>query len=148
MERNAREEVTDMSVSEKFSVGQTAKDSVIVTEQLIYDTADFSGDYNPVHTSEDFARKTLFKSRIAHSLVCEALVSKLIGTQLPGAGSIFINISFACLKPVFIGDEIQAVGTIKAIDADRNILDVQVACFNARQELVVESQAKVLYLEV
>jgi 3-hydroxybutyryl-CoA dehydratase len=137
-----------MSINEKFQIGQSAQDHVIVTEKLIYETADFSGDYNPVHTSEDFARKTQFKSRIAHSLICEALVSKLIGTQLPGAGAVFINISFACLKPVYIGDEIKAVGTIKAIDEERNILDIQVACFNEREELVVESQAKVLYLDI
>lgn len=137
-----------MSINEKFQIGQTAQDHVIVTEKLIYETADFSGDYNPVHTSEDFARKTQFKSRIAHSLICEALVSKLIGTQLPGAGAVFINISFACLKPVYIGDEIKAVGTIKAIDEERKILDIQVACFNEREEMVVESQAKVLYLDI
>jgi 3-hydroxybutyryl-CoA dehydratase len=137
-----------MSINEKFQIGQSAQDHVIVTEKLIYETADFSGDYNPVHTSEDFARKTQFKSRIAHSLICETLVSKLIGTQLPGAGAVFINISFACLKPVYIGDEIKAVGTIKAIDEERNILDIQVACFNEREELVVESQAKVLYLDI
>ncbi|PKM84639.1 MAG: enoyl-CoA hydratase [Firmicutes bacterium HGW-Firmicutes-11] len=137
-----------MSINERFQIGQTAEDHVIVTEKLIYETADFSGDYNPVHTSEDFARKTKFKSRIAHSLICEALVSKLIGTQLPGAGAVFINISFACLKPVYIGDEIKAIGTIKDIDVARSILDIQVACFNEREEVVVESQAKVLYLDI
>ena len=137
-----------MSINGKFQIGQTAQDHVIVTEKLIYETADFSGDYNPVHTSEDFARKTKFKSRIAHSLICEALVSKLIGTQLPGAGAVFINISFACLKPVYIGDEIKAIGTIKDIDVARSILDIQVACFNEREEVVVESQAKVLYLDI
>lgn len=137
-----------MSISEKFQIGQTAQDHILVTEKLIYETADFSGDYNPVHTSEDFARKTQFKSRIAHSLICEALVSRLIGTQLPGAGAIFINISFACLKPVFIGNEIKAIGTIKAIDETRKILDIQVSCFNEMEEMVVESQAKVLYLNI
>jgi len=137
-----------MNISEKFQIGQTAQDHVIVTEKLIYETADFSGDYNPVHTSEDFARKTPFKSRIAHSLICEALVSRLIGTQLPGAGAIFISLSFNCLKPIYIGDEIKAVGTIKEMEEEKSILTIEVLCFNEREELVVESMVRVLYLDI
>ncbi len=135
-----------MSKVSKFYVGQSAEETVTITENLIYETADYSGDYNPIHTSKDYAEKTRFRARIAHSLVCEALTSKVIGMKLPGAGAVFINMSFTCLRPVFIGDTITATATVKAIDETKDILDMQVQCRNQRNEVVVECETKVLYL--
>ncbi len=130
----------------KFYVGQQAEESIIVTEKLIYETADFSGDYNPIHTSKNYAEKTRFKMRIAHSLVCEALISKVIGMKLPGAGAVFIKLNFGFLKPVIIDDYITAIATIKKIDKSKEILDINVQCFNQKGEVVVDCQTRVLYL--
>jgi len=135
-----------MSNVSKFYVGQSAVETIKVTENLIYETADYSGDYNPIHTSRDYAEKKRFKSRIAHSLVCEALTSKVIGMKLPGAGAVFIKMSFVCLKPVVIGDEIAATATIMEINEEKDILDIRVQCHNQKNELVVECDTKVLYL--
>ncbi len=135
-----------MSSISKFYVGQSAVETIKVTENLIYETADYSGDYNPIHTSKDYAERKRFKTRIAHSLVCEALTSKLIGMKLPGAGAVFIKIGFTFLKPVIIGDEIAATATIMEIDEEKDILDIRVQCHNQMDEVVVECDTKVLYL--
>ena len=135
-----------MSKVSKFHVGQQAEESAIVTEKLIYETADFSGDYNPIHTSRSYAESTRFKTRIAHSLVCEALISKVIGMKLPGAGAVFIKLTLGFLKPVVIDDYITVVATIKKIDEKREILDIQVQCFNQKGEVVVDCETRVLYL--
>ncbi len=135
-----------MSKVSKFYVGQKAEESIAVTENLIYETADYSGDYNPVHTSKRYAEETIFKTRIAHSLVCEALISKLIGMKLPGAGAVFISVGFNCLKPVVIDDHITAVATIREIDEEKDILNIHTQCFNQNMEVVVDSEARVLYL--
>lgn len=137
-----------MSNVSKFFVGQSAEETIAVTEKLIYETADFSGDYNPIHTSEDYAGKTRFRTRIAHSLVCEGLISKVIGMKLPGPGTVFIKVSFSCLRPVVIGDVITAKATITEIDETNDILRIQVLCYNERDEVVVECKTKVLYLDV
>lgn len=130
----------------KFYIGQTAEESVVVTENLIYETADFSGDYNPIHTSKTYAENSRFKTRIAHSLVCEALVSKVIGMQLPGPGAVYIKMNFVCLKPVVIDDVITAIATIEGIEEENDILNISVKCNNQRDETVVDSLVKVLYL--
>lgn len=135
-----------MSKVGNFYVGQQAEESVTITENLIYETADFSGDYNPIHTSKNYAEGTRFKMRIAHSLVCEALISKVIGMKLPGAGAVFLKVSFTCLKPVIINDHIAAVATVKKIDEKKEIMDIQIQCFNQRGEVVVDCNTKVLYL--
>lgn len=135
-----------MSNVSKFYVGQSAKESITVTEKLIYETADYSGDYNPIHTSVSYAEKTRFKVRIAHSLICEALVSKVIGMKLPGAGAVFIKVSFTCLKPVFVNDIITVTATIQEIDEEKDTLYIQAQCRNQNGDLVVECDTKVLYL--
>lgn len=135
-----------MSKVSKFYVGQKAEESITITENLIYETADFSGDYNPIHTSKSYAEESRFKTRIAHSLVCEALISKVIGMKLPGAGAVFIRIGFNLLKPVVIDDFITAVATITGIEEEKDILNMQIQCFNQNGEVVVDSEARVLYL--
>lgn len=131
-----------------FYVGQSEEEIIVVTENLIYETADFSGDYNPIHTSKEYAKKTRFNTRIAHSLVCEALISKVIGMKLPGAGAVFIKVSFTCLRPVIVDDIITATATIKKIDAARSMMDIKVECQNQRGEVVVDCDTRVLYLDV
>lgn len=135
-----------MSKVSKFKVGQQAEDTMIITEQLIYDAADFSGNYSPVHTSKAYAEKTRFKVPIAHSLLSEALISRVIGMQLPGTGAVFISANFVYLKPVVAKDHIKAVATIETIDEDKDILGIKVECINQRGEVVLTCDTRVLYL--
>ncbi len=135
-----------MSTVSKFQVGQQAEESMIITEQLIYDAADFSGNYSPVHISKAYAENTRFKVPIAHSLLSEALVSRVIGMKLPGTGAVFIKTKYTYLKPVVANDHLKAVATINAIDEERNVLDMNVKCINQNGDTVVDCDAKVLYM--
>lgn len=131
-----------------FEVGQTEEDEIEVTDMLIEDMAKISRDYNPIHMSDEFARNSIFGKRIAHGLVCEALVSSLIGNKLPGAGAIFLNISFTFRKPVFIEDTITATGIIKKINHEKDILTLEVVCRNQNNVIVTESTSDVKYIRV
>ncbi len=130
----------------QFYVGQSAEETEVITEKRIYETADYSGDYDPIHTSKEYAEKRKFKARIAHSLVLDALISRLIGMKLPGGGGVFIKKSFTCLKPVILDDVITATATIEEIDEENNLMDIRIECRNQRDETVVEGKTKVLYL--
>lgn len=130
-----------------YSVGQKAEESTHVTEQLIFEIARISNDYNPIHISEDYAANTPFSKRIAHGLVCEALISNLVGTQLPGPGAIFINISISFYKPIYIGDIVTARGEIVEIIESKSIMVIDIKCYNQRDELVVGSVSRVKLLE-
>ena len=131
-----------------FEIGQTEKEKVVVTEMLIEEMAKISNDYNPIHMSDEFARNSIFGKRIAHGLVCEALVSSLIVNKLPGAGAIFLNISFTFRKPVFIEDTITVTGTIKSIDHERDIMILEIICNNQDDIIVTESIAEVKYIKI
>jgi acyl dehydratase len=81
--------------------------SVSVTEDLIKRFAAFSGDRNPIHLSDEAARRQGFQRRVAHSVIQAALVSAMVGMELPGPGSVLQRFEMKWLKPCYEGDQIR-----------------------------------------
>ena len=76
---------------EEIEIGQEAIISKTITESDIILFSAVTGDNNPVHTSEEFAKETIFKKRVGHGFLTASLISTVIGTKLPGPGSIYLN---------------------------------------------------------
>ena len=105
-------------ILDELHVGMAAEKTVHVTEDRIRLFAEASDDFNPVHLDEEFASRTAYRGRIAHGLLSAAFGSAVVGTILPGAGSIYISQTLAFHKPVRIGDVVTARVTVAAIDAE------------------------------
>src|SRR3990167_9048651 len=90
-------------ILEELSVGMTAEKQVTVTEERIGLFAEASDDFNPVHIDEAYAAKTAYRGRIAHGLLSASFGSAVVGTILPGAGSIYISQTLADRKSVVEG---------------------------------------------
>lgn len=103
-------------ILEELSVGMTAEKHVTVTEERIGLFAEASDDFNPVHIDEAYAAKTAYRGRIAHGLLSASFGSAVVGTILPGAGSIYLSQTLAFHRPVRIGDVVTARATVAAID--------------------------------
>lgn len=103
-------------ILEELSVGMTAEKRVTVTEERIGLFAEASDDFNPVHIDEAYAAKTAYRGRIAHGLLSASFGSAVVGTILPGAGSIYLSQTLAFHRPVRIGDVVIARVTVAAID--------------------------------
>ena len=103
-------------ILEELSVGMTAEKHVTVTEERIGLFAEASDDFNPVHIDEAYASKTAYRGRIAHGLLSASFGSAVVGTILPGAGSIYLSQTLAFHRPVRIGDIVTARATVAAID--------------------------------
>lgn len=103
-------------ILEELSVGMTAEKHVTVTEARISLFAEASDDFNPVHIDEAYAAKTAYRGRIAHGLLSASFGSAVVGTILPGAGSIYLSQTLAFHRPVRIGDVVTARATVAAID--------------------------------
>src|SRR3989338_5148632 len=103
-------------ILEELSVGMTAEKQVTVTEERIGLFAEASDDFNPVHIYEAYAAKTAYRGRIAHGLLSASFGSAVVGTILPGAGSIYLSQTLAFHRPVRIGDVVTARVTVAAID--------------------------------
>ena len=83
---------------EDFYVGMQSTMEKVVTLEDIKKFADVSGDFNPVHLDEEFAKKTIFKNRIAHGFLTASFISTIIATELPGPGSIYLKQSLQHLS--------------------------------------------------
>ena len=103
-------------ILEELSVGMTAEKHVTVTEERIGLFAEASDDFNPVHIDEAYAAKTAYRGRIAHGLLSASFGSAVVGTILPGAGSIYLSQTLAFHRPVRIGDVVTVRATVAAID--------------------------------
>jgi len=108
--------------AKSFEVGQSASFSKTITEQDLFGFADLSGDFNPVHVVESYAKSTMFGQRIAHGMLTASLISAVLGMQLPGPGSIYLSQSVRFLRPVHIGDTLTATVEVTDWNTDRGIL--------------------------
>ncbi|MAH78419.1 MAG: MaoC family dehydratase [Rickettsiales bacterium TMED254] len=128
---------------EDLKVGQEAMISKTVTESDIVFFSGVSGDNNPVHISDEFAEKTLFKKRVAHGFFTASLISTVIGTKLPGPGSIYLKQSIQFLAPVFIGETIKVVVKVKYINLKQKRVTLETYC-EKNKERILEGEAEIL----
>lgn len=129
---------------EDIQIGDTAVFSKTITEFDVYQFAGISGDFNPVHINEEFAKNTFFKGRIAHGILTGSFISTVIGTQLPGPNTIYLSQNFRFTAPVRIGDTVRA--TVEVVDKrdDKKIIKLKTVVFNQHEEIVVDGEAVVM----
>lgn len=125
-------------------VGQKASLAKTITESDIVGFAGISGDFSPIHVNAEYAKATRFKGRIAHGLLTASLISAVLGTRLPGPGTVYLSQQLKFLAPVFLGDTIEATVEIVSIRPDKPIVTLKTECRNQRGEKVIEGEAVVL----
>jgi len=127
---------------EDLTVGQSATLEHVVTEKDIQLFGEATGDMNPVHFDEEYAKKTLFRGRVAHGALSIGFMSAVLGNQLPGNGTIFVSATVAFKAPVRIGEKVVTVCSVKEIRERRYVL---MACnCSVDGKPVVEAEALVM----
>jgi 3-hydroxybutyryl-CoA dehydratase len=125
----------------EIKIGDTAEFAKTVSESDIYQYAGISGDFNPAHINEDYARGTFFKTRIAHGMLSAGFISNILGNQLPGPGSIYIRQELNFLAPVRIGDTITARAEVIDMNLEKNRVTLKTQCINQDGTVVIDGQA-------
>ena len=120
---------------EDLRLNQTEEFEKKITEKDINEFAKLSGDDNPVHTNSDFAKKTIFKQKVAHGFLSASLISTLIATKLPGPGSIYLSQNLKFLAPVFIDDLVRVKVTVEEIDQEKKKVKLQTECFKNEKKI-------------
>jgi len=105
-------------ILDELHAGMAAEKVIPVTEQRIQLFAEASDDFNPVHLDEAFASKTAYRGRIAHGLLSASFGSAVVGTILPGAGSIYVSQTLQFHYPVRIGDTVLIRITVLSVDPE------------------------------
>lgn len=103
-----------------LSVGQSASFTKALSQEEIEAFARISGDDNPAHVDDAWAEASMFKGRVAHGVLTAGLISAVLGTRLPGPGTIYMAQTLKWLAPVRPGDELTATATVKEIVAEKN----------------------------
>ena len=120
----------------ELKIGDEASFSKTISESDVYLYAGVTGDLNPAHVNEEYAKSTFFKKRIAHGMLTAGLISAVISNRLPGPGAIYVNQTLHFLHPVFIGDTITARVEVVGTDKDKNRLQLKTECINQEGECV------------
>ncbi len=126
-------------------VGQSASETVTITDEMVREFARLSGDVNPIHLDDAYAAKTRFKRRIAHGTLTASLLSRVAGTQLPGPGSIYLNQHMKFKAPAYIGDTVTAEIKIIGRRADTPIISLSTIVRNQNGEILMDGEALVYY---
>lgn len=127
-----------------LAVGDAAELSRVVREGDITGFVGSVGDRNPIHSDPAFAAATSFRKPIAPGIWTAGLISAVIGTRLPGPGSIYDTQELKFLKPVKVGDTITARVEVVEILRERNRVRLKTTCLNQRGEEVLSGEAWVL----
>jgi 3-hydroxybutyryl-CoA dehydratase len=127
----------------ELKIGDTAEFAKTVSESDIYLYAGITGDFNPAHINEDYANNTFFKTRIAQGMLSAGFISTVIGTKLPGTGSIYVKQDLRFLAPVRIGDTITARVEIIEIVAEKKRVRLKTTCINQEGTQVLDGEAVV-----
>ncbi|MFX0085587.1 MAG: MaoC family dehydratase [Candidatus Hodarchaeota archaeon] len=127
-----------------IKVGQTAEYERTITDDDIEKFAEVSGDYNPVHMDEEYAKQTIFKGRIAHGMLSASFISTVLASKLPGPGSIYLKQDLVFRKPVRIGDKILVKVEVVSKNDEKKRLTLKTLCWNQENEIVIDGEALVM----
>lgn len=126
---------------EELRVGEKAEFSKTLSETDVYLYAGVTGDLNPAHINEEYAKKTFFKTRIVHGMLLAGLISGVLGNRLPGPGTVYIRQEMTFLAPVRIGDTITASVEILEIMTEAKRIKAKTTCVNQEGTLVLDGVA-------
>lgn len=127
----------------ELHVGDYASYQRTITAQMVDVFAEISGDHNPVHLNDQYAKNTMFGQRIAHGALVSSLFSTILGTELPGEGCIYMSQSSKFVAPVKIGDSITATVRVKEIMPEKNRVLLETIAQNQEGTTVVVGEALV-----
>ncbi len=133
-----------MKTIDTIQLGDSASFTKTVTETDVIMYAGVSGDFNPAHIDAEHAKGTMFGQRIAHGMLSAGFISNVLGTQLPGPGTIYMGQELRFVKPVYIGDTVTAICTVIDRVPEKNRLKLETIVTNQKGEKVITGVATVM----
>ena len=129
-----------------LKIGDNFSTTKQITDAVVRAFAELSGDYNPIHLDEEFAKTTQFKQRIAHGMISGALISAVLGYEFKERKVVYLSQTMKFIAPVFINDTITATATVINIREDKPIVTIATVCTNQNGATVVTGEGKIMLL--
>ena len=127
-----------------FTIGEEATLTRIISDDDIMTFARISGDDNPVHINDAYAKSTMFKGRIAHGMLVAGLISAVCGTMLPGPGAIYLSQQLRFLAPVRPGDRVTARAKVTEWDQEKGRVTLFTEVKNQEGVAVISGEARLV----
>ncbi len=128
---------------DELKIGDSASFSKTMSESDVYLFAGITGDFNPAHVDEEYARGTFFEGRIVHGILTAGFISTVIAGQLPGPGTIYVSQQLKFLAPVRMGDTLTARAEVAKIISEKNRVILKTTCSIQDGTIVLEGEAVV-----
>lgn len=128
----------------ELAVGDFAEMVKTVSESDVYLYAGITGDFNPAHINEPYAAGTFFKGRIAHGMLSAGFISAILGTKLPGPGTIYVKQELKFTAPVRFGDTVTARVEVVELNPEKNRVRLKTTCSIQDGTQVLDGEAEVL----
>jgi uncharacterized OB-fold protein len=129
---------------DELEVGMSASFTKTISETDVYLFAGISGDFNPMHLNEEFAKTTPFGTRIAHGALPQSLIAPVLGMKLPGLGTVALEITCRFKAPTYFGDTVTATGEISEKIEKKRWVKMALTWTNQKGEIVAEGSALVM----
>ena len=126
---------------DQMEIGDKASFTKTVTETDVVNYAGVTGDFNPAHINEEYAKNTMFKGRIAHGMLGAGFISAVLGTKLPGPGAIYISQEIKFTAPVKINDTVTATAEVIEKNEEKNRVTIKTTCTNQEDKTVIKGEA-------
>ncbi|MCF8297654.1 MAG: MaoC family dehydratase [Saprospiraceae bacterium] len=124
-----------------LKIGLKAEIVKSFSEKEVYQYTKSSIDTNPIHHDIEYAKSTIFKERIVPGLLVASLFGGMLGSELPGEGTIHLGSTLSFKKPVYFNSEVRAVIEIIKIREDKPIITFKTTCYNSNNEIVIDGNA-------
>jgi 3-hydroxybutyryl-CoA dehydratase len=129
---------------DEIEIGLNHNFEIIITKKLIEDFAKISGDFNPLHMDEQYAKKSKFGRRICHGMLLSSFFSKLIGMYLPGKNALYFSQNLNFMEPCFMDDKIFVRGEVIDKSESTRMIKIKTTIKNEEEKLLIEGIAQVL----
>ena len=127
----------------ELEIGQSAEIVRVADDEAVRKFAEVSGDFNPLHMDEDYARKSPFRGRIVHGALVASFISCVLGNHLPGPGAVFAGMTMRFERPVRIGDTVIARATVTEVDIKARRVKLACVC-EVEGQTCMEADAEVI----
>jgi 3-hydroxybutyryl-CoA dehydratase len=136
----------DSAPSERtsFTVGEEATFTKTITEEDLQTFGRLSGDTNPIHFDENYAKQTRFGGRIVHGMLVGSLISTVLGTMLPGPGCVYLSQQLSFRAPARMGEWLTARVRVTDWDVTRGRMVLDTEVINERNERLIVGEAKMV----
>jgi 3-hydroxybutyryl-CoA dehydratase len=127
---------------EDFKVGQRASFTKTFAEADLLRFIEITGDVNPIHVDDEFARRTQFGGRVLHGMLTASIYSTMVGMLLPGAGAVYRSQTLRFLLPVHVGETVTAHFVVRSVDRAKHRLTIDTWIENESGQHVIEGECE------